>query len=58
MLEATDLPIASPDEVPKKQWKKKKAHGKANARALTKAELAELEMHSRHAAERRAAKEV
>ena len=58
LLDATDLPIVSPDEVPKKQQKKKKAHRKANARALIKAKLAELEMYSRYTAERRAAKEV
>jgi hypothetical protein len=29
--------------VPKKTWRKKKTYGKANARGLTTAELAELE---------------
>ena len=34
------LPIGLPDPVPKKEWKKRKIHGKADARALTEAELA------------------
>ena len=48
LLEATDLSIASLDEVPKKQWKKKKAYRKADTQALIKAELAELKMYFRH----------
>jgi hypothetical protein len=32
------IPISQPDAVPKKQWRKKKTHGKANAPGLTAAE--------------------
>lgn len=32
------IPIGQPDAVPKKQWRKKKNHGKANAPGLTAAQ--------------------
>jgi hypothetical protein len=35
------IPIGKPDTIPKKLWKKKKEHGKADARALIGAEIAE-----------------
>jgi hypothetical protein len=35
------LPLGEPDTVVKKTWKKKEAHGKASARALTAAEIGE-----------------
>jgi hypothetical protein len=42
--ELAHIPIGIPDAVPKKTWRKrKKAHGKGNARGLTAIELAELE---------------
>jgi hypothetical protein len=41
--ELAQIPIGVPDAVPKKTWRKKKTHGKANARELTALELAELE---------------
>ena len=40
--ELAQIPIGIPDAVPKKTWRKKTAHGKANARGLTAGELAEL----------------
>ena len=41
--ELAQIPINIPDAVPKKTWRKKKTHGKANACRLTAIELAELE---------------
>jgi hypothetical protein len=41
--ELAHILIGVPDAVPKKTWRKKKTHGKANARRLTAVELAELE---------------
>jgi hypothetical protein len=41
--ELAHIPIGVPDAVPKKIWRKKTTHGKANARGLTAIELAELE---------------
>ena len=38
------LPIGQPDPIPKKTWRKKKAHDKGNARALTAAEVAERDL--------------
>ena len=40
-LEEQAIPINKPDTNLKKQWKKKKEHGKADTRALTGAEIAE-----------------
>jgi hypothetical protein len=44
------LPIGNPNPVPKKIFLKKKTHGKADARALTGAEIAEREYQTRDAA--------
>src|SRR5947207_9111795 len=41
--ELAQIPIGIPDAVPKKTWRKKTTHGKANARGLTAGELAERE---------------
>jgi hypothetical protein len=40
-------PIGNPDAVPKPQFRKKKTHGLANARGLTGAEVAALELKAR-----------
>ena len=40
------LPIGQPDPIPKKTWRKKKAHGRGNARALTAAEVAERDLRA------------
>jgi hypothetical protein len=42
-----DLVGANPDAVPKPQFRKKKTHGLANARGLTGAEVAALELKTR-----------
>jgi hypothetical protein len=49
-LELQALPISNPDPIPKKVFLKKKNHGKADARALTGAEIAEREHQARDAA--------
>ena len=41
------LPIGQPDPIAKKTWRKKEAHGKANARALTAAEVAQRDLKTR-----------
>jgi hypothetical protein len=47
-IELQALPIGNPDAVPKPQFrKKKKTHGLANARGLTGAEVAALELKAR-----------
>src|SRR5436853_2501456 len=46
-LELQALPIGNPDPIPKKVLLKKKTHGKADARALTGAEIAEREHQAR-----------
>ena len=46
-LELQELSISNPDPIPKKIFLKKKTHGKADARALTGAEIAERE-HRAH----------
>lgn len=38
------LPIGQPDPIPKKTWRKRDTHGKADARALTAAEVAERDL--------------
>ena len=38
------LPIGQPDPIPKKTWRKRDTHGKAAARALTAAEVAERDL--------------
>ena len=46
-IELQALPIGNPDAVPKPQFRKKKTHGLANARGLTGAEVAALELKTR-----------
>jgi hypothetical protein len=46
-IELEALPIGNPDAVPKPQFRKKKTHGLANARGLTGAEVAALELKAR-----------
>ena len=48
------FPIGNPDAVPKRQYQKKKTHGKANARGLTGTEIAGKELKAREALESRA----
>jgi hypothetical protein len=48
------VPIGKPDAIPRKIWRKKKDRGKADARALTGAEIAERAHHEREAAYRKA----
>jgi hypothetical protein len=43
------IPIGNPDAVPKRQFQKKKIHGKADARALSGAEIAARELKAREA---------
>ena len=40
------LPIGQPDPIPKKSWRKKNTHGRANARALTAAEAADRDLRA------------
>ena len=49
-LELQALPIGNPDPIPKKIFRKKKTHGKTDARALTGTEIAEKEHAAREAA--------
>src|SRR5437764_1047237 len=49
-LKMQTIPINKPDAIPKKLWKKKKEHDKADARALTGAEIAEKQHHELQAA--------
>ena len=44
------MPIGNPDPIPKKIFRKKKTHGKTDARALTGTEIAEKEHAAREAA--------
>jgi len=53
-LEEQAIPIDKPDANPKRQWRKKKEHGKADARALTGAEIAEKLHYEQEAALNRA----
>jgi hypothetical protein len=46
-LKLQALPISNPDPIPKKVFLKKKTYGKADARALTGAEIAEKEHQAR-----------
>jgi hypothetical protein len=46
-IELQALPIGNPDAVLKPQFRKKKTHGLANARGLTGAEVAALELKTR-----------
>jgi hypothetical protein len=51
-LELQKLPIGNPDPIPKRQFHKKKIHGKADARGLTGAELAKKALLAEERAER------
>ena len=41
------MPIRQPDPIPKRTWRKRDAHGKADRRALTAAEIAEQDLKLR-----------
>ena len=47
------LPIENPDPVPKRSWRRKNTHGKADARALTAAEVAERDLRAREHQDKR-----
>jgi hypothetical protein len=49
-----ELPLLNPDPVKKREWVKKKAHGKADARGLTGAEIAGRALKAKERAERAA----
>jgi hypothetical protein len=49
------IPIGNPDPAPKRQYQKKKTHGKADARGLTGAEIAQKKLKARQAVARQAA---
>jgi hypothetical protein len=55
-LELQKLPIGNPDPVPKRQFHKKKTHGKADARGLTGPELAQKTLLAEERAERSSSK--
>lgn len=40
------LPIRMPDPIPKKSWRRKNTHGRANARTLTAAEVADRHLRA------------
>jgi hypothetical protein len=40
------VPIGLPDPVPKKGWRRKNTHGRANTRALTAAEVADRHLRA------------
>jgi hypothetical protein len=52
----SNIPIGMPDAVPKKTWRKKKDHGKANARGLTAAEASDKDRQERERLAKRAGK--
>ena len=52
-LELQALPIENPDPVPKRQFRKKKTHGIADARGLSGAEIAGLDLKAREALARK-----
>jgi MULE transposase domain len=47
------LPIGLPDPVPKKSWRRKNTHGRANARALTAAEVADRHLKAQERQEKK-----
>jgi hypothetical protein len=53
-LEMQALPIGKPDPQPRRQILQRKSHGKANARGLTGAEIAERQLNAREKAEKKA----
>ena len=50
------LPIGNPDPVPKKVWRKKKAHGPADAAGLTSAEITRRDLLAKEKAEKTASR--
>jgi hypothetical protein len=54
-LKLQQLPIGNPSPIPKRQYKKKKTHGLADARGLTGAEIANKALKEREAEARRQA---
>jgi hypothetical protein len=44
-----ELPIENPDALPKRQFVKKKLHGRADTRGLSEAEIAGRELQAREA---------
>lgn len=46
------ISVANPLPIPKQKWVPKKAHGKANARGLTGAEIAARELNAREREQR------
>ena len=48
------LPIGRPDPQPRRQILQRKSHGKADARGLTGAEIAERQPNAREKAEKKA----
>jgi hypothetical protein len=52
-LELQAFPIGNPDPVPKPQFRKKKTHGVADARGLSGAEIAGLDLKAREALARK-----
>jgi hypothetical protein len=49
------IPVNNPDAIPKRQFQKKKTHGKTDARGLTRTEIAGKELKAREAREAREA---
>ena len=47
LLTLQAIPIGNPDPAPKRQYQKRKTHGKADARGLTGAEIAQKELKTR-----------
>ena len=47
LLTLQAIPISNPDPAPKRQYQKRKTHGKADARGLTGAEIAQKELKTR-----------
>jgi hypothetical protein len=48
-LQLQAFPIGLPDAVPKRQFRKKKTHGQADARGLTGTEIAAMDLKAREA---------
>jgi len=51
------LPIGQPDPIPKKTWRKRDAHGKADRRGLTAAEIAKQDLRLRERQDKKTAAE-
>jgi len=50
-----DIPVQQRDPIPKKKFRKKNLHGKANARTLTAAEIGEQDLQRRERNEKKTA---